>query len=89
MGQLLSVPMFLAGIVILRKGPVGKRIGSSMNHPEQQYLDLMQSLLDHGDQRMDRTGVGTYSDFGRTLRFDLSQGQTPVFTTSGWPGVMR
>ena len=52
-----------------------------MNHPEQQYLDLMQSLLDHGDQRMDRTGVGTYSDFGRTLRFDLSQGQTPVFTT--------
>lgn len=51
-----------------------------MSHPERQYLDLMQSLLDHGDQRMDRTGVGTYSDFGRTLRFDLSQ-STPIFTT--------
>ena len=52
-----------------------------MNHPEQQYLDLMQRLLDSGDQRMDRTGVGTYSLFGQTLRFDLSDGRVPIFTT--------
>ena len=52
-----------------------------MNHPEQQYLDLMQRLLDTGDQRMDRTGVGTYSLFGQTLRFDLSDGRVPIFTT--------
>mgnify|MGYP006276492903 FL=1 len=49
-------------------------------HPEQQYLDLLQELLDFGDQRIDRTGVGTRALFGRTLRFDLAEG-FPVFTT--------
>lgn len=49
-------------------------------HPEQQYLDLLQALLDEGDQRIDRTGVGTRALFGRTLRFDLAEG-FPVFTT--------
>lgn len=49
-------------------------------HPEQQYLDLLQELLEKGDQRMDRTGVGTRALFGRTLRFDLAEG-FPVFTT--------
>jgi thymidylate synthase len=49
-------------------------------HPERQYLDLLQELLDHGDTRVDRTGVGTRALFGRTLRFDLAEG-FPVFTT--------
>lgn len=49
-------------------------------HPEQQYLDLMRQLLDNGDPRGDRTGVGTRSLFGQTLRFDLSQ-SSPVLTT--------
>ena len=49
-------------------------------HPEQQYLDLLQELLEFGDQRIDRTGVGTRALFGRTLRFDLAEG-FPVFTT--------
>lgn len=49
-------------------------------HPEQQYLDLLRELLDCGDQRIDRTGVGTRALFGRTLRFDLAEG-FPVFTT--------
>ena len=51
-----------------------------MLHPEYQYLDLLRTLLVHGDIRQDRTGVGTRAVFGHTLRFDLSQG-FPVFTT--------
>lgn len=48
---------------------------------EHQYLDLMRQILDHGDARVDRTGVGTRSIFGAMLRFDLSGGQVPVLTT--------
>jgi thymidylate synthase len=50
-------------------------------HPEQQYLDLLGRVLDKGDERMDRTGVGTKSLFGELLRFDLSGGQVPIITT--------
>jgi thymidylate synthase len=50
-------------------------------HPEQQYLDLLGRVLSKGDERMDRTGVGTKSLFGELLRFDLSGGQVPIITT--------
>ncbi len=50
-------------------------------HPEQQYLDLLAHALDHGDERLDRTGVGTRSLFGAMLRFDLSDGSVPILTT--------
>ena len=50
-------------------------------HPEYQYLDLMEHLLEHGDRRIDRTGVGTLSGLGAMMRFDLSKGQIPIFTT--------
>jgi len=50
-------------------------------HPEQQYLDIMARLLDDGNRRMDRTGEGTLSLFGQQMRFDLSDGTIPVFTT--------
>lgn len=49
-------------------------------HPEQQYLDLLRHILDHGDERMDRTGVGTKSVFGWMMRFDLGAG-FPLMTT--------
>jgi thymidylate synthase len=40
----------------------------------QPYLDLVQSALNEGEPREDRTGVGTRSLFGRQMRFDLSSG---------------
>jgi len=45
-----------------------------------QYLELIQDILDNGEVKDDRTGVGTYSVFGRHLRFDLRRG-FPAVTT--------
>jgi thymidylate synthase len=52
-----------------------------MRHPEQQYLDLMRHILEAGDRRVDRTGVGTLAVFGAMCRFDLSDGHVPILTT--------
>ncbi|MBB3471745.1 thymidylate synthase [Sphingomonas sp. BK345] len=52
-----------------------------MPHPEQPYLDLMAQVLERGDERLDRTGVGTRSLFGAMLRFDLADGAAPILTT--------
>jgi thymidylate synthase len=45
-----------------------------------QYKELLQDILDNGEVKDDRTGVGTYSVFGRHLRFDLRRG-FPAVTT--------
>ncbi|MGR9436199.1 thymidylate synthase [Rhizobium leguminosarum] len=50
-------------------------------HPEYQYLDLIEHVLAKGDRRIDRTGIGTLSVFGSMMRFDLSDGTFPVYTT--------
>lgn len=50
-------------------------------HWEWQYLDLMRRIWEQGDERADRTGVGTRSLFGAEIRFDLAGGAMPLLTT--------
>ncbi|MFY8212806.1 MAG: thymidylate synthase [Candidatus Nanopelagicus sp.] len=45
-----------------------------------QYLNLLQEILDTGEDRDDRTHVGTRSVFGCSIRFDLRRG-FPAVTT--------
>ena len=49
-----------------------------------QYERLLQDVLDNGEPRQDRTGVGTCAIFGRQLRYDLSKG-FPRITTKYVP----
>ncbi len=60
-------------------------------HPEKQYLDLLQDILDNGTEKHDHnTGNSLTSVFGRQIRFDLSQG-FPLLTTKKvyWHGVLH
>lgn len=47
---------------------------------EYELLNLYSDILQNGDDRTDRTGVGTLSVFGRQLKIDLAQG-FPIVTT--------
>ena len=51
-----------------------------LEHPERQYLALLEDVLANGIRREDRTGTGTLGVFGRQIRFDLAQG-FPLLTT--------
>lgn len=50
-------------------------------HPEYQYLDLLRHIIDDGDPRVDRTGVGTRAIFGASMKFNISDGTIPILTT--------
>lgn len=60
-----------------------------MPHPETAYLNLLKDILETGEERIDRTGTGTLSKFGTSIRFDLSKG-FPALTTKrlAWKAVV-
>ena len=60
-----------------------------MSDSEQEYLNALRYILNNGEDRPDRTGVGTRSVFGYQMRFDLSKG-FPAITTKklAWKAVV-
>lgn len=60
-----------------------------MNKNEQVYLDALKQVLESGEDKDDRTGIGTLSKFGITLKFDLTNG-FPAITTKklAWRAVV-
>jgi thymidylate synthase len=55
-----------------------------MNSIDTQYQILLQSILDYGIEKSDRTGTGTKSIFGYTIRHRMSEG-FPLLTTKKMP----
>ena len=51
-----------------------------MNNLDKKYQELLQDILDTGVTKMDRTGTGTLSVFGRQIRHKMSEG-FPLLTT--------
>lgn len=49
-------------------------------HSEQQYLNLLNQILSEGETRTDRTGTGTKSIFGASMKYDL-RNEFPLITT--------
>ncbi len=64
---------------------------AATRHWEWQYLELMQRIWADGDERVDRTGIGTRSLFGVEMRFDLADGAMPLLSTKRvyWKAAAR
>lgn len=60
-----------------------------IQHEEYQYLDMIRTVLGNGVEKGDRTGTGTLSVFGTTMRFSLRDDVFPLLTTKKvfWRGV--
>ena len=81
MGQVLSLPMLLAALVLLNlPRQVAPALGKFHHSKMKAYLELLRQVRDHGTPKGDRTGTGTRALFGHQMRFDLAAG-FPLVTT--------
>jgi len=65
---------------IKEKTQKSEKSEKSQNQDEEEYLNGLRRILDHGEIRQDRTNVGTKALFGQTFRYDLRNG-FPLLTT--------
>lgn len=75
------IPGYRSSVSVLTPFAVYTKYDLSVDHPELSYLNLLRRILTDGEDRSDRTGVGTRSIFGATLEFDLSGKRVPFLTT--------
>ena len=54
---------------------------TNFNIDENKYLELLQEIYKNGNDKKDRTNIGTLSLFSKTLSFNLKDGLLPLFTT--------
>jgi thymidylate synthase len=52
-----------------------------MNKLDKQYTDILATILEHGVTKQDRTGTGTRSIFGYTIRHNMKDG-FPLLTST-------
>jgi len=59
-------------------------------HEEFQYLEMIEDIIKSGNDKTDRTGTGTYSKFGKMMRYNLEE-TFPLLTTKDvfWRGVVE
>ena len=59
-------------------------------HPEYQYINMLDRIINNGNIRKDRTGTGTQSLFGCQMRYDISK-HFPLLTTKRmyWKGIVE
>lgn len=57
---------------------------TTAKHQENQYLHLIENILENGNIRPDRTGTGTISLFGTQMKFNISK-SIPMMTTRSTP----
>lgn len=60
------------------------KINSNYVPNEMEYINLVKNIMQNGNNRGDRSGVGTISKFGCQLKFDISQ-TVPLLTTKRVP----
>jgi thymidylate synthase len=60
-----------------------------VNTLDSQYQDILRDLINHGTEKIDRTGTGTISIFGKQIRHNMWQG-FPLLTTKkmAWKSVV-
>lgn len=77
--------------VAIGPGPLTVNPRTVVNHEETQYLELIHTIIRTGREKTDRTGVGTLSIVGHTMRFSLRGGVMPLLTTKRvfWKGIVE